>query len=277
MCTKSHHCTWVSFSFIHSPRLHLCQFLYHFTLLIYLDITSCILVLFQLSFLNIVLQSTQFLSKKKYYLLKRKNLSSIMERTLFNPKKIEKKYSKIPANDEVLSTFLLWVHLSFENPEKLKLTFYFSARWAKKTWNEKVDPYLSGNDVTNFYYVEVGKCTKVRYYFLSGQNCENYILVRYMYTRNPNPKLEIGFEYSVLCCIGSIESKFIWTFLLYLKQQYYSCCHFVPYSYKEFLITIKNVSSLEKCILRNIVYHLERREIGSSNCIYFIELYWDII
>ena len=84
------HESWVSFSFIHSPRLHLCQFLYHFTLLIYLDVTSCILVLFQLSFLNI-LQSTQFLSKMKYL---RKNLSSIMERTLFYPKKIEKKYSK---------------------------------------------------------------------------------------------------------------------------------------------------------------------------------------
>ena len=195
MCTKSHHCTWVmSFLFFYSfSQTPFMPILYHFTLLIYLDVTSCILVLFQLSFLNI-LQSTQFLSKMKYL---RKNLSSIMERTLFYPKKIEKKYSKIPANDEVLSTFLLWVHLSFENPEKLKLTFYFSARWAKKTWNEKVDPYLSGNDVTNFYYVEVGKCTKVRY-FLSGQNCENYILVRYMYTRNPNPKLEIGFEYSVL-------------------------------------------------------------------------------
>ena len=47
------------------------------------------------------------ISEQKEVLLKRKNLSSIMERTLFYPKKIEKKYSKIPANDEVLSTFLL--------------------------------------------------------------------------------------------------------------------------------------------------------------------------
>ena len=198
-CTKSHHCTWVMiflffYSFSQTSFMPIFISFYSFDLpryhIMYTSFVSTQLFKYSTSKYSI--------SEQKEELLKRKNLSSIMERTLFNPKKIEKKYSKIPANDEVLSTFLLWVHLSFENPEKLKLTFYFSARWAKKTWNEKVDPYLSGNDVTNFYYVEVGKCTKVRYYFLSGQNCENYILVRYMYTRNPNPKLEIGFEYSVL-------------------------------------------------------------------------------
>ena len=66
----------------------------------------------------------------------------------------------------------------FWKSRETKINFLLFRKMSKEDLEWKVDPFLSGIDVTNFYYVEVGKCTKVRY-FLSGQICENYNLVRF--------------------------------------------------------------------------------------------------
>ena len=60
-----------------------------------------------------------------------------------------------------------------------------------------------------------------------------------MYARNPNPKLEIGFEYSVLYWQHRVQIHLDF-FVRYISNKNTTVsCHFVPYSYKEFLITIK--------------------------------------